>query len=581
MNAFRPHPSSHLRHLAGVVVVFASVAGCRSPEEHYRRTEEQAMRTVAEIQTRQYGASTPFVVERPEDTLRRRLLLDQQLPTFLATQAVAVSTTPLRLTLVDALRAGAANNNDQQARKEVFFRAALQLDLERHAFDWSWAGILTGEAQSDRSGEEEVRGVRAQETAGAQRLLRAGATVGGQIAVDLVKLLTLERPSSLGVVVDFAATVPLLRGAGRDVVMEPMTQAERNALYALLEFDRARQVYAVQVAEYYLGTAERYQRIRNASDSHERLVASRKLAQSLAEAGRLPETQVDQARQDELRARERVLLARQSYERELDRLKTLLGLPVDAAVEIDETELQRISDAVAIVAPEQEEATGDHEGTGEAGPLELPARRAIDIALAHRQDLVIAVGQLQDARRQTGVAANALRGGLDLEVDATLGSPRSYGSAGKDDASLDPSEGVYRARLVSRWPWERAAERKAYRESLIAVDRAVRAVERLEDEIKAQVRDHLRTLALARESYLIQRRALTVARRRVESADLNLQAGRAQIRDVLEAQESLLNARNAVITTTMTYRLSELSLQRDLAVLSINEEGLWHEVDLE
>jgi len=63
----------------------------------------------------------------------------------------------------------------------------------------------------------------------------------------------------------------------------------------------------------------------------------------------------------------------------------------------------------------------------------------------------------------------------------------------------------------------------------------------------------------------------------VRSTNLFLEAGRAQIRDLLESQEALLSAQNALTTAIINYRVAELELQRDMGVLQINEKGLWQE----
>ena len=62
-----------------------------------------------------------------------------------------------------------------------------------------------------------------------------------------------------------------------------------------------------------------------------------------------------------------------------------------------------------------------------------------------------------------------------------------------------------------------------------------------------------------------------------EGAHLLLEAGRAQIRDVLFAQESLLSTQNALTDALRNYRVTELELQRDMDVLEITEDGLWRE----
>ena len=54
-------------------------------------------------------------------------------------------------------------------------------------------------------------------------------------------------------------------------------------------------------------------------------------------------------------------------------------------------------------------------------------------------------------------------------------------------------------------------------------------------------------------------------------------AGRAQIRDVLEAQEALIQAQNGLTSAVVNYRIAELEFQRDTGLLQIDEKGLWQE----
>jgi outer membrane protein TolC len=175
------------------------------------------------------------------------------------------------------------------------------------------------------------------------------------------------------------------------------------------------------------------------------------------------------------------------------------------------------------------------------------------------------------------VAADALRMGLDLTAAGSAGASRSLGSADQPDAELRPETGVYGLDALLDLPFERTAERNAYRNSYITLEQSVRAVQELEDQIKLDVRDSLRNLRQTRESYSIQALAVTVAERRVESTELFLQAGRAEIRDVLEAQEALISAQNALTAALVSYRVAELGLQVNMDVLEVNEKGLWNE----
>ena len=61
------------------------------------------------------------------------------------------------------------------------------------------------------------------------------------------------------------------------------------------------------------------------------------------------------------------------------------------------------------------------------------------------------------------------------------------------------------------------------------------------------------------------------------NANLQLEAGRVQIRDLLDAQDALLQAQLGLTGAIVGYRTAELQLQRDLDLLKITKEGLLQE----
>ncbi|HKB17122.1 MAG TPA: hypothetical protein VKF62_13735, partial [Planctomycetota bacterium] len=64
---------------------------------------------------------------------------------------------------------------------------------------------------------------------------------------------------------------------------------------------------------------------------------------------------------------------------------------------------------------------------------------------------------------------------------------------------------------------------------------------------------------------------------RVESATEMKSAGRANTRELLEAQDALLQAQNSFTSALVDYTVSRLSLFRDLGVLQVSPEGLHYE----
>jgi len=270
-----------------------------------------------------------------------------------------------------------------------------------------------------------------------------------------------------------------------------------------------------------------------------------------------------------------------------------LGLPPDAEIELDKSELERlaapVSETIVDMADIEPAQTNEEAlpadapvelvapGRENAGPLEMDGNAAIKLALDNRLDLRVALGEIYDAQRAVAVAADALGAELTLFGAAELGERRSIGSATADNAKLRPDKGIYSALLTLDLPFERTAERNAYRGSLISLERAVRSVQILEDQIKLDVRNKLRDLLESRESLHIQAKAMLVAQKRVKSVDLFLEAGRAQMRDLLEAQDALLSAQNRITLAAIDYRIAELELQSDIGVLKIDEKGLWQE----
>ncbi|MBT7304899.1 MAG: TolC family protein, partial [Victivallales bacterium] len=192
-------------------------------------------------------------------------------------------------------------------------------------------------------------------------------------------------------------------------------------------------------------------------------------------------------------------------------------------------------------------------------------------------DLRRARSEIEDAQRRVLIAADRLRAELTLFGTASTGERRTTGNTGGSNARVAPDEAPVDGMLTLDLPLERTSERNTYRNRLIDLNRAIRSYQELEDRVKLTVREELRVLIEARESVVIQSQAVKLAERSIHSTNMFLEAGRAQIRDLLDAEESLLSARNALDSALVSYRIGELSLQRDLGVLEVSAEGTWRE----
>lgn len=619
---------SHLkRKSVALILLFCALIiqiGCNSESKYRTDTDKTMGKIISEKQLQAIGKKSPFSIERPSDILRRRLLEGQNLqiqgPESLGSDKLEkikhwpeknypIATTggnvaeinevnkPVTLTLVKSLEVGARNSFNYQDQKELVFQSALSLELERNTFRYIFVGQVQNLLSTDTTSGRAESGTVNSFSTGVSKEFENGAQIKTDLAIDLANLFTLGGLSSLGVAGDASISVPLLRGSGRWIVAEPLTQAERNVVYAIWNFERFKKQFAVDTATNYLAVLQQLDAIKNnAADYRSRIVAANR-NKRLATAGRIQEIEVDQAVQDELKSRQGWIQSIQSYKQQLDSFKTFLGLPPDAAIELDPNELEYLIEPtnkiINQIDEEAKQSQADIESEApeanalielvepdykNAGPYEIKEPNAIQLAFDNRLDLKVADGQVYDAQRAAIVAANALGAELTFLGSVNIGDRRnSVGSAGSPDARLRSDRGVSSTLLTLNLPFERTKESINYRNSLIGLEQAVRNVQKLEDSIKTDIRNTLRNLLLARENMYIQAKAVYVAEKRVKSTNMFLEAGRASTRDLLEAQDALLAAQNALTDSVVKYRIAELSIQLNMDTLQIDEKGLWEE----
>ncbi len=524
---------------------------------------------------------------------------------------------PLRPTLRQAVQIAAAHSPAFQERKEALFSSALALDLEAEGFRSAFASKLeesvsssksakrrsasdtasdaeAGLAAESASGGERSTGSTATGTLGVSRKFENGTDLSSSLAVDFAKMLTDPKDSAWGVSLDASLSVPLLRGSGVLVNREGLTKAERSLVYAVRDFEQYKRTFVVEIASAYLEVLNGAKKLQNQEDSYRRVITSTRRSRRMADAGRLQEYEFDQSYQQELSARNSWISAQQAYQKTLESFRRKLGLPPDALVEPLPSELEALQTYAESFAKHSVEAYNDGkpvpdaedtpvlEGASDenAGPMEIPLDRALAIASTNRLDFQTAKDKVEDAQRAVLIAEDGLRAELTLGVSAKAGESRSASSASQGNGKLELGRATLGGVLTVDLPLHRTAERNAYRESLIALEKAVRDYQDAEDTLKTTLADRLRSLLETREQLSIQFVALSLAERRVRSTDLLMQSGRAEIRDVLEAQDALLSAQNALLSAVTGYRVKELSLQSDLGLLDVTADGTWTESPL-
>ena len=77
------------------------------------------------------------------------------------------------------------------------------------------------------------------------------------------------------------------------------------------------------------------------------------------------------------------------------------------------------------------------------------------------------------------------------------------------------------------------------------------------------------------QSLEIQRQLIGDQTKNLRIAELRFERGEIPNRDVVEANQALLDAQNALIDEQVAYEIARLQLLRDLGILFIDETGMW------
>jgi outer membrane protein TolC len=525
-------------HLAALAAL--GLAACTTPQKALRFADCEAEVAIAAKQRCVYGHEVPYAVCPPRDRIR-----DQTLDEL---TGLATRPTPLEVGTKSALGIAAYNSREYQRQKEILYRSALALVNEKIAFRPSPFLRLSGDAERDG----DVTTLGASGELGVTKMLRRGGTVAISAGGDFLRFVSNPTSENATTFINVLVDLPLLRGAGEDVVLENLRQADRDVLYAVRDLERFKQTFSVQIETQYFRVVAAAVRVKNEERNLVSVTEALRRNIAFAEAQRITEIEVDQARQDELRARNRLVLQRNNFQNSLDAFKNTLGIPVDLGLMLDEKELDTLVKLIDT-------------------PFTVEERTAIERAVQLRLDLQNVRDQIQDAKRRIRVAENQLKPDLAFVFDAR-----------PDSDNLRPfkvrfEEGRYTAALDADLGLDRRNESVSLRQAHLDLSMAIRDFEGAIEEVKIEIRDALRTLEAARETYKIQERAVAVAKRRVESVNEFMLRGDASTRDLLEAQEALVNSENDLVNALVEFRVTYLNFYRDAGALVVSPEGLDHE----
>ncbi|MFC1764109.1 TolC family protein [Planctomycetota bacterium] len=451
------------------------------------------------------------------------------------------------LTLPQAVALATAQNYTYQEQREALYLAGLDLRLTRHQFERRFFGV----GGFGYSGNQDDELIAAEATAGFNHLLADGTEIGLSLTGAWVNVLTGDLQGGLASILGAAIRKPLLRGSNREIVLEGLTQAERDVLYQVRGFNRYRKQFVVTVISEYYRTLLLLDWAQNAQGNVTFLDSLYTQSQILYDYGRLNQIERDQIHQELLRGKSAALLTWKIYEQALDQFKRTLALNPSLAFKLDDRELERLKTA-SLTLPQ------------------VPDNEILNAALARRLDLINEADRIQDAQRKIAVAQDRMRGELNI-VGSANGASRQVG----DPRTLDPYENRANLGIEFDLPLDRVAEENAYRAALIAYNQQQRRYDDAADQIRLEVREAYRNLALAAERYQLQSKGLTLAEDRRRVSSLLAEHQRASTRRILQAQEDMVEAQNKRTLALINFAIASLDFYRDTGVLQVKPDGMW------
>lgn len=549
----------------------ALLAGCTAA--HYRKSADRdAYRAIKQKSPQVQNTDPNFTIERTHVLSLAGLPLATNVLEALGPDGAREHGARV-LRLEAALAIAVEHSRAYQSRKEQLFLSALSTTFARHQF----APIFSGSGSGSFSGQteqalryelDEVTGeiepvlsdnlveeqrIDASGRIGASWLIRDVGRLTTAFTADFLRFVTGDPRLLASSQLSAQFTRPLLRDAGYKQQREALIQAERQLVYDLREFTRYRRDFSVQIATAYYGVIGLRDAVRN---NFLNLQSSRRNAdrtRALAQEGRVTQADLGRLAQQELSAESAWINSIRSYQQALDNFKLQLGLTVDENLVLDDAELQALQIRHPVINPED----------------------SIQVALAARLDFINAQEQLADADRKVKVAANFLLPRVDFSSSVAINSDPDQNN-GLPLPEFDRYR--YSAGLALDPGFDKTADRNAYRTTLISRDRAARAVEQQQDEIKLQVRDSWRALDQARRSFEISEIGVKLAERRVEEQTLLAELGRAKAQDQVDAQNDLVNSKNQRTQALVTHTIARLQFWNNLGILYIKDRGQWEEI---
>jgi len=527
-----------------MALVCLLLAGCTA--NHYRKSADNETYAIVQgMERRVFGHTNEFTINtrysgRDVKTIPPAEIIEDR-----------TSSNRFVVNLDQALNLAVANSREYQTQKEQLYLTALTLTGARYEFSPQFFANTAPQITGSPDGEDVASigtGI------GVNQLLKTGGRLSVALANDLIRYLAgtpnAGRSSAINILsVDLSQ--PLLRGFGiNSPAVESLTQAERNVVYGVRSFSLYQEQFAVDTVTAYFALLTQKDRVRNFYRDYTNRVETTKYLEARA-VDRERMSSADDMRTSALTAKTTYINSLAFYLDALDAFKLRLGLPLSCQLFLDDRDLAELIDA-GLTA------------------VDIDRDAAFRICVQKQMDVLNAIDRFEDSKRKVRVAADQLRADLNFFANASL---RSEGPI--DYVHFDPDTVEYTAGLELNLPLDRLRERNTYRATLVSFESQLRSLALTLDNYKDRIDRGLRTLEQVRLNHLSAVESLKVTQRRVENEVMLMEAGRATVRDVREAQDGLIASQNELANIYAEYLGARLDLLLNIGVVDTRPDKFW------
>lgn len=484
-------------------------------------------------------------------------------------ELVSAGTGAVLISLGDAVAAALRNNLGLIARRFDVDAARQRVEVERAAFDptvdaeANWREVDRQAAVIERllppfdptlSLDPRERHVRV--AVGAQSLLPAGTLLRGEVVQRYAggnRLDELAAASGLYDIADYQSeyvlvmSQPLLRNAGRGANLA-------RTRIAVLGAEQSEDDFRAAVLDTVAAVEEAYWRLALYEDELLNAENSLALAEDLlrrninkVEAGVLDPLERDIAEAEVAARRERLIVLRLTLHNGRDDLLRLMGVPEDDAL----WELG--------VTPDRQPVLAGH-----------PTLRFDDVyaaALVHRPDLARAEKQVEAAAVELRYAANQRLPSLSVSAGATLSGNERSDQWDANSTALGGDYIDYSVGARFDYPLNNRAAEARHRAALARHQQALAQRDDLLQRVRVELCQALRDVRAAEEGILAASETIEAQTKRLRKEQEAYEVGISDSRDVLEAQQDLVDAQTRQSLAVVSYRHTLVRLEQRTGTL--------------